>query len=404
MTQRRVIFFSPNGQLHGPRRRTHNFSIGLAEQGIETVVYCKTFYHATGEIKNTNILRVESETTSGVMVHWVPSISYSTNGLRRLASELQFCAITLMHYVFSGTSKEDVIVADSVTPFNGITGLIASKMAGARYIHQIRDVWPWGLLHDGSIKKFGVQYATYRILEKMQYRFATAICSALPNTRSHVDASGGRGKKITYIQNGVDVTNFPYTNYEPNKVIKAVYVGTISPAHDLASVLKAFEELQAETREIKFELHVYGDGSKRPALESWVREHNVRGIYFHGRVSRTEVPEKLAAGDILICPVLDSKAYDFGLNLNKLYDYFAAGRPILLSSPCKENDVIKAGAGYSVEAESSTQIKLALLKFSKASAKEKKIMAANSRSFAEQEYAITPLKNKFRDMINELNN
>ena len=66
--------------------------------------------------------------------------------------------------------------------------------------------------------------------------------------------------------------------------------------------------------------------------------------------------------DILIACVTDSDAYRFGINLNKLYDYFASGRPVIFSGNAPNDPVADSGAGFSIPPESPKAMVEALSK------------------------------------------
>jgi hypothetical protein len=54
-------------------------------------------------------------------------------------------------------------------------------------------------------------------------------------------------------------------------------------------------------------------------------------IEFRDPIPKADVPRVQAESDILVACVTDSPSYRFGLNLNKLFDYFASGRPVVFS-------------------------------------------------------------------------
>lgn len=393
---------SPNGQLYGPRRRIHNLAIFLANKGHDVNVYCKTFYHASNRRHNANIFKIEVERIDGVTVNWVPSIVYKTNGFKRLISELQFSLLSFFHIIFLKRSSE-VLIADSVTPINGFFGLLASKLSKLKFIHQIRDVWPIALVHDGALEEKSLAFKIFKYMETKQYKNCDWICSALPDVHEYIDKNGGNSSKITYVRNGIDMQNFNYIPYEPNEIINVTYLGTISNAHDVISIPLAAKLLKDEGKSNRFIFNIYGDGVKRKECEKYVAENKIENVCFHGTIPREKVALALSKADLLVSPVLNSKAYSFGLNLNKIYDYFAAGRPVMLCSPNKVNDITLANSGYSLPAEDPLMIYKALLDFLALSRKEKKELGNNAYTYAKKEFNIEILCHKFEKMILSLN-
>jgi len=67
--------------------------------------------------------------------------------------------------------------------------------------------------------------------------------------------------------------------------------------------------------------------------------------------------------DILIACVTDSNSYRFGINLNKLYDYFASGRPVIFSGNAPNDPVVNSGAGFSIPPEDPNAMVIVLERF-----------------------------------------
>lgn len=397
----RIIFFSPNGQPNGPRRRVINYAERLVRSGNDVTIIVKRFSHSSTLNKAQRKQTAEGNCYNGVKIVWVDTVGYESNGVRRLISELQF-GIYSIFTCFKHFKKADIVIADSVTPINGICGLISSRLINAKFIHQIRDVWPIALVNDGSLKRFSVTYMIFRALEKIQYRNADWIISALPNVAKHVEASGGDCNHITYLRNGVNLGEFLEVTLQrkARASFEIVYVGTLSFAHDIQTIVTVASKISKIRPNIKFK--IYGDGIRRAAAESRVRELGLNNISFFGSVDRVDVPLILANSDALIATVLNSDAYMFGMNLNKLYDYFAASKPVILASPLTQNDVVLADAGVSVPAEDVDSLVNAVLSLADMSEVELQRLGDNARRFAEVNFDVDQLAIQMENLLRKL--
>ena len=105
-------------------------------------------------------------------------------------------------------TKPNVIIADSVSPINGFSGLICAKYLGAKFIYQIRDLWPYSLVTDRLLNKKNPLFFIFRILEKILYKYCDWVCTTLPYVKNHISSSWGDPSKITYIPNGVNLEPF----------------------------------------------------------------------------------------------------------------------------------------------------------------------------------------------------
>ena len=57
-----------------------------------------------------------------------------------------------------------------------------------------------------------------------------------------------------------------------------------------------------------------------------------KNVCFKGRVDKKQVPAILAGGDALFLDPFDEAVSRYGISSNKLFEYFAAGKPILICS------------------------------------------------------------------------
>ena len=102
-----------------------------------------------------------------------------------------------------------------------------------------------------------------------------------------------------------------------------VFAGTINPENG-ANILIEFVR---QNTKVKFELHFYGDGESTSAIQA-LAEVDDRVKYF-GRVSESELQEKLQCADLLISlrdPDGSSKNYSFP---SKLINFMATGVPVI---------------------------------------------------------------------------
>ena len=85
-----IVFFSPNGQPNGPRKRIYNYSKRLIERGHNVTIFTKQHFHGTDfkyKLSNKNCI---VENIDGINTVWIDTIKYKSNGINRLVSEFQF--------------------------------------------------------------------------------------------------------------------------------------------------------------------------------------------------------------------------------------------------------------------------------------------------------------------------
>ena len=80
------------------------------------------------------------------------------------------------------------------------------------------------------------------------------------------------------------------------------------------------------------EIHLVGDGVTRESLERSASRLGIRDrVRFHGQVPYDDVPDFIAACDVLVAPLLAKPTGDSGYSPLKLYEYLSSGRPVVAS-------------------------------------------------------------------------
>jgi glycosyltransferase involved in cell wall biosynthesis len=164
------------------------------------------------------------------------------------------------------------------------------------------------------------------------------ICVSEPLKKHLVKKWDVPAEKIVVFPNVADVRRFkpdPGARYQVRESfgISAapliLFVGNFYEWHDVGTLLKAFVEVLKNFPDARVML--VGDGAKRRAMEQLARELGIeQAVIFTGMVAHTDVPRYMAAADIAVVPypLLDQ---DIWLSPLKLFEYMAAGNPIIAS-------------------------------------------------------------------------
>jgi glycosyltransferase involved in cell wall biosynthesis len=170
-------------------------------------------------------------------------------------------------------------------------------------------------------------------LERFLYRHADRLVVNSPGYVEHVLQRGAR--QVDLVPNGVDVSMFdPKSNGAAfrkahglqGKYI-ALYAGALGLSNDLGIVLDAAARLRDDPR---ISLVLLGDGKERPALEARARRLGLRNLHFVPAVPKDEMDQALAAADACIAILKPLDVYKTTYP-NKVFDYMAAGRPVVLA-------------------------------------------------------------------------
>lgn len=99
----------------------------------------------------------------------------------------------------------------------------------------------------------------------------------------------------------------------------ALFIGRLSEEKGVRVLLNAWKELPT-----RYPLHIVGDGAERAALEAAVREWQLPGVTFRGRLSRDAVVETVKGARFLIVPSTWYEGFPMCIA-----ESFACGTPVL---------------------------------------------------------------------------
>ncbi len=132
--------------------------------------------------------------------------------------------------------------------------------------------------------------------------------------------------------------------------IQLVYVGVLNYERNLLTFCRAVE--RANSQGMNFKFSMIGDGTQRTDLENFAAQTEGR-ICVMPPVNHTQVPEILGNAHIGVLPFPDEEKFRVSSPI-KLFEYMAAGLPILATRISCHTDVIENG-DYAFWAENSDE-------------------------------------------------
>jgi glycosyltransferase involved in cell wall biosynthesis len=238
-----------------------------------------------------------------------------------------------------------------------LAGLAAWFVATVRrvpFVLEVRDLWPRILAEMGQLSEHSPLYRALAMVETFLYRRADAIVVLASGVGTEVLASGIDANKIHFIPNGADPDEF--TPSEPTGRTRerlgltgtvVAYTGAHGRANGLGAVLDAADELRKELPEVQFVL--VGGGTEKRELMAQAAERGLDNVHFVAPIPKQEVPDLLAAADVGLHVLADVALFRYGVSPNKLFDYMAAGLPVLTNVGGDVGaEVVRANAGLVV--------------------------------------------------------
>jgi glycosyltransferase involved in cell wall biosynthesis len=203
---------------------------------------------------------------------------------------------------------------------NVVAAVAAKRLPAVRFVQSIQTVQPRPRWH------WVAQRWAHRRAERVVVP-STAI-AAFAGRRSEIPEA-----KFVVIPNAVDAEAFPRVEVFRGPVVRAGYLGRLDPAKEPRLLLAA---LRAAGMEEKAELHYFGDGPERRALEEEAARMRLADrVRFHGTVRSPQ--EALRQMDVLWQP---SAIEGFGL---VVIEAMASGVPVVSQGAGGVLDIIRDG-------------------------------------------------------------
>ncbi|MBL7978403.1 MAG: glycosyltransferase family 4 protein [Bacteroidetes Order II. Incertae sedis bacterium] len=259
----------------------------------------------------------------------------------------------------------DIIMGTSPPIFQAGSALVIAKLKRKPFLLEVRDLWPEFAIDMGVLKSvFLIKIS--RWFENFLYRNADHLLVNSPAYKTYLIEYGVPEHKVSFIPNGVDPEMFN-TQGDASRYRKiwgieekfaVVYAGALGPANDIPTILQAAAKIQ-DTSNVFFVF--VGDGKERTRSEALTATLNLKNVKFVGGLPKSEMADVLAAADVTIATLQNIPMFTTTYP-NKVFDYLAAGKPIIFNIDGVIREVVeKADAGLFVPPGDSDALAKAIL-------------------------------------------
>jgi glycosyltransferase involved in cell wall biosynthesis len=181
-----------------------------------------------------------------------------------------------------------------------------------------------------------------------------------------------------------------------------MYFGAHGQANSLETLLSAMAIVQAHPDGAGVRVRLIGDGPLKPSLRALTAELGLRSVAFEDPVASCEIPRLASEADAFVLTVLNRpELYRYGVSMNKLFDYMAAGRPIIVAIEAANNPVAEAGAGITVRPEDPRHLAEGILGLARMSLAERARCGENARRFLAERHDYPVLAARFAAVLEE---
>lgn len=338
----------------------------------------------------------------GVEFVWLNVIGYRRNNWRRIANFLSFMVSAVMVGLF--LRRPSIIIGSTPHPFSALAGLILAKVRRARFILEVRDLWPETLIEGGSMGADSLKARLLRRLERLLYRHALKIVVLARGSIDYIRKLGFDPDRMIFIPNGVHLKTFRASRDrdEVRDEIGAdgrfvvMYCGAHGHLNALYTVIDAAELTRGDDRLLYV---LIGDGVEKEELVEAATTKKLANVRFLEPVPKLEIADYLNAADALVITLLDVPLFRYGVSPNKLFDYMAAGRPVLCAVAGDMAELVEtADAGMAVSPEDPQALVDAITRL-RADAEQAARWGAHGHRFIRDHYDREKLVERLLDAI-----
>ncbi len=383
------------------------FAKKLVEAGHNVTVVTANVDYKNAKQRFRNKSRVYKKNIEGINIKYLSVFTNFRGSLRgRFKFFLSFFFSSIRHLFL--TKDIDIVYSVSTPLSVGILGALSRLIIRKPVIFEVTDVWPDAAIETGLLSN-NLIIIFARIVEKLCYLTATKIICLTKGIFNNIKSKGVPTSKLKLITNGVDFDLFKEVNplrvtelrkkFNLNDKFVVLYLGAHGLYNSLETILKSAKELN-NNKNIFFVL--IGDGDEKSSLIEYAKQNHLSNVLFLGTIPRIKSVEILSIADIFLLPNRKGKFF-YGNLPNKLFDYLASARPVLIAGHGESAELIKAAkSGTSIKPDDPVLLSNTILSYSKMSRSKLKEIGANGRDFVFRFYSRSSQAEILIAMINAI--
>lgn len=308
--------------------RHHEMARALTKLGHKVTIIASPISYLTG---NTTTSEKKIVDDLGVTI-------YRTFTYHALHKSFFHRLISFFSFMFSSffratkVKNVDLVWGTSPPIFQGITAWLIARLKGVPFLFEVRDLWPAFAIAVGVLQNKPI-ITLSQWLEKFLYKHADIVVVNSPGYIEHVSQRGA--KDVQLVPNGVDTAMFDPSadgsTFRDKHGLQNKFIVMYSGAHGMSNDLPIMVEA-ADLVKNEEDIHFVfiGDGKEKASLIALAEQKGLQNVLFLPPVEKLEMGQALAAAN---CCVAILKAIDMYKTTypNKVFDYMAAGRAVVLA-------------------------------------------------------------------------
>ncbi len=375
----------------------------LVQRGHRVTVIASTVNYLTGQSRagRRRLVQTQAAEPGITILRAYTYPAFHRSFVHRFFSFISFMVTSFLAGL--RVRQVDLVWGSSPPIFQGVTAWLLARLKGAPFLFEIRDLWPEFPIAVGVLRNKTL-IALSRWLERFLYRRADRVIVNSPGFIQHVTSRGAR--QVTLVPNGADPDMFDPTldgtafraahGLEGKFVV--LYAGAHGVSNDLGIVVSAADLLRGEPA-VQFVF--IGDGKEKAKLVERANALGLNNITFLPSIPKQQIPEALAAADACLAILKPLEMYKTTYP-NKVFDYMAAARPVLLAIDGVVREVV-AAAGCGIFAQpGDAQAMAAAVRALAADPAAARRMGLDGRAYVIRHFHRSALTQKLANVMEEM--
>ena len=325
--------------------------------------------------------------------------------VRKSLTQLSFMMSSVL-LGWRAAGPADVVLVSSPTFVSVLSGWLLAKVKRARFVMEVRDLWPATSVGLGLMTNRRV-IAVLERLELAAYAAADQVVVVSEGFRDDLIRRGVPSSKVHAIRNGADVARFTVTDGAERgwrarlgagaEDCLVLYAGTHGISQALTTVADAAAVVARRPVGSSVRFAFVGDGADKGRLEERVEELGLRNTVLLPSVPNSEMPRLLAAADICLVPLRDVPLFASVIP-SKMFEYLAAGRAVIGSLKGEAAQILAEAGAAVVPPEDSDSLAAAIGTLA-ADRELRELMGKTGRAFVEESHDRTTLARQYRKVL-----
>ena len=365
----RILYFTQYfpPEIGATQDRAYEMTRNLARAGHHVTAVTEMPNHPSGIIPRSYQGKVYTrEKLDGVDVIrlWVKTSPYK-DFRSRLKFYGSYAAMATLAGLGLAHGHYDMVYATSPPLFVGLAGLAVAAVRRARFVFEVRDLWPESAVELGFLRnpRF-IRWAT--AMEETFYRRASKVVVVTKGIERRLIERGFPEAKIALIRNGASTRLLdaaPLAQEEAKAGLGlsgrfvALYAGIHGVAQGMLDLVRVAEILHQD-RDVHFVF--VGEGPVKRDVAAAVEQRQLTNVTLLPERPREQVRALYDASDAVLVPLRDQPLFR-GAVPTKLFDSWACQRPVVLSVAGEAQTIMdEVGGGLAAPPEDAQAMAAAI--------------------------------------------